>query len=33
MQLTIPGGFALRIEGDVDDAALRRVIRAVRDMA
>jgi transposase len=33
MHLTVPGGFTLRIEGDVDDAALRRVIRAVRDVA
>lgn len=32
VHLTVPGGFTLRIEGDVDDATLRRILRAVRDI-
>jgi transposase len=33
IHLTLPGGFALRVDADIDDAALRRVLRAVRDLA
>jgi transposase len=33
IHLTVPGGFSLRIESDVDDVTLRRVLRAVRDIA
>jgi hypothetical protein len=33
IHLTVPGGFSLRIESPVDDATLRRVLRAVKDVA
>lgn len=33
IHLTLPGGFALRVDADIDDAALRRVLRAVKDLA
>jgi len=33
IELNLPGGFMLRIGGDADDAMLRRVLRAVRDLS
>jgi transposase len=33
MYLTLPGGFMLRVDADVEEKALRRVLRAVRDFA
>ncbi|MBK8208667.1 MAG: transposase [Rhodospirillales bacterium] len=31
IELGLPGGFTLRVDEDIDEAALRRVLRAVRD--
>jgi transposase len=33
MAITLPGGFALRVEEGIDEAALRRLLRAVRELA
>lgn len=33
IHLALPGGIALRVDADIDDAALRRVLRAVKDLA
>jgi hypothetical protein len=33
MELVLPGGFVLRAGSDVDGRALRRVLRAVRDLS
>ena len=33
MTITLPGGFAVRVDADIDDAALRRVLRAVRGVS
>jgi transposase len=33
MELTLPGGFALHVDADIDDATLRRVLKALRDMS
>lgn len=33
MELTLPGGFALRLDADVDERALRRVLKAMKDLA
>ncbi len=33
MAITLPGGFTVRVDADIDDAALRRALRAVRDLA
>jgi transposase len=33
MAITLPGGFTLRVDADIDEAALRRVLKAVRDLA
>lgn len=33
IHLTLPGGIALRVDADIDDAALRRVLRAVKDLS
>lgn len=33
IEIMLPGGYAVRAEADVDDAALRRVLRAVRELS
>jgi transposase len=33
MAITLPGGFTLRVDPDIDEAALRRALRAVRDLS
>ena len=33
MAITLPGGFSLRVDADIDEAALRRALAAVRDLA
>jgi transposase len=33
MELTLPGGFALHVDAGIDDATLRRVLKALRDMS
>ena len=33
IEITLPGGFALRVDEGIDEAALRRVLCAVRDLA
>jgi transposase len=33
MTITLPGGFTLRLDADIDEAALRRALKAVRDLA
>lgn len=33
IEIMLPGGYAVRAEADVNDAALRRVLRAVRELS
>jgi len=33
MAITLPGGFMLRVDADIDETALRRALKAVRDLA
>lgn len=33
MELALPGGFSLRLDADVDERALRRVLKAMKDLA
>ena len=33
MTITLPGGFTIRVDADIDDAVLRRALKAVKDLA